>query len=209
MLERFRTGSATTFTDGWRECVLMKTVRIAVAGLLAVSLSVLVLAASDKGKDNNERGNRLRATLIGYDEVPSVNTPASGRFRARISDDGQSIDYTLTFSGIATAVQQSHIHFAQKSVNGSIVVWLCQGVLRAPAAVAALTPECPQEGTVTGTITSANVLASAATQQLPANRLDAVIAAIRAGSAYANVHSATSGGGEIRGQIKTDDDGDQ
>jgi hypothetical protein len=189
--------------------MLMKTLRIAVAGLLALSLSMVALTASDKDKEDKDRGNRLRATLIGYDEVPSVNTPASGRFRATISDDGQSIDYTLSFSGIVTAVQQSHIHFAQKSVNGSIVVWLCQGVLRAPAAVATLTPECPQEGTVTGTITAANVLASAATQQLAANKLDAVIAAIRAGSAYANVHSATSGGGEIRGQIKTDDDRDR
>ena len=120
----------------------MKTVRIAVAGFLAVSLSMLALAASDRGKEDKDHGNRLRATLIGYDEVPSVNTPASGRFRARISDDGQSIDYTLTFSGIVTPVQQSHIHFAQKSVNGSIVVWLCQGVLRAPASFT-LRPSSP------------------------------------------------------------------
>lgn len=183
----------------------MKTLRIAVAAFLAVSVSMIALAASDEGKEERDRGNRLSATLIGYREVPSVNTPAHGRFRARISDDGQSIDYTLTFTGIATTVQQSHIHFAQKSVNGSIVVWLCQGALRAPAAVAALTPECPQEGTVSGTITSANVLASAAAQQLGVNRLDEVIAAIRAGVAYANVHSAVSPGGEIRGQIKVDD----
>jgi hypothetical protein len=53
---------------------------------------MLALAASDKGKENKDRGNRLRATLIGYDEVPSVTTPASGRFRATISGDGRSID---------------------------------------------------------------------------------------------------------------------
>lgn len=185
----------------------MKTLRFAVAGLIALSLSTVAhVRASDRGGDDRDGGNRLRATLIGNQEVPSVNTPAMGRFEAKISDDGKSITYTLSFDGIASVVQQAHIHFAQKSVNGSIVVWLCQGAVRAPAAVALLTPECPQNGTVMGTITAANVLASAAAQQLPANGLDAVIAAIRAGVAYANVHSEVSPGGEIRGQIKIDDD---
>jgi CHRD domain len=58
---------------------------------------------------------------------------------------------------------------------------------------------------VTGTITTANVIAGAtATQQLVAGDLAAVIAAIRSGAAYANVHTTPSPGGEIRGQIKHD-----
>jgi hypothetical protein len=42
-----------------------------------------------------------------------------------------------------------------------------------------------------------------ATQQLNAGDLAAVITAIRAGAAYANVHTTLSPGGEIRGQIRT------
>ena len=125
-------------------------------------------------------------------------------FRATISKDEQSIEYTLSFSGLSSAVQQAHIHFAQRHVNGGIVVWLCQGVVRAPAAVANLTPECPQEGVVAGLITAENVLAIATTQQIAAGELAEVIAALRGGAAYANVHSAVSGGGEIRGQISAD-----
>jgi hypothetical protein len=57
---------------------------------------------------------------------------------------------------------------------------------------------------VSGTITSANVIAGAtATQQLVAGALPAVIKAIHAGAAYANVHTTVSPGGEIRGQIRT------
>ncbi|TMH09890.1 MAG: CHRD domain-containing protein, partial [Betaproteobacteria bacterium] len=41
-----------------------------------------------------------------------------------------------------------------------------------------------------------------ASQQLTANDLDEVLAAIRAGVAYANIHTAISSGGEIRGQIR-------
>jgi CHRD domain len=56
---------------------------------------------------------------------------------------------------------------------------------------------------VSGVITTANVIAGAtASQQLAAGDLAAVITAIHAGAAYANVHSNLSTGGEIRGQIR-------
>jgi CHRD domain-containing protein len=187
----------------------MKTLRLALAAFifLATVLTVTHVAASDdRGGDS---GNRLRATLIGFEEVPVVSTVAKGRLKAEIATDGQSIDYELTFSGLQGVVQQSHIHVAQKSVNGVIVLWLCQGATRAPAA-AGFVPECPQQGTVTGTLTAANVVQPAPpaqpTQQILAGELDEVIAAIRAGNGYANVHTAPSPGGEIRGQIRVLDD---
>ena len=80
----------------------------------------------------------------------------------------------------------------------------------APATVAGLTPLCPQSGTVTGQITAANVIAAAtASQQIVAGELAEVIAAIRAGRAYVNVHSTPlTPGGEIRGQVQADDEDD-
>jgi len=194
-----------------KERVQMKAGHVITSGLVALSMSMVgVVAASDRGRDHD---NRISATLIGYDEVPSVSTPASGRFHGTIARNGGSIDYTLSFDGIATTVNQAHIHFAQRSVNGAIVVWLCQGATRAPAAVASLTPECPASpgGMVSGTITADSVLAQAvgsagAAQQIQQGELNEVIAAIRAGRAYANVHSSVSPGGEIRGQIRVDDD---
>ena len=145
---------------------------------------------------------RIQADLTGYEEVPAVSTVASGDFRAKISPDDQTIDYELTYSGLQGTVQQGHIHVAQLSVNGSIVIWLCQTAapFLDPAGRA---PQCPQSGTVTGLITSANVIAgSMPPQQLTAGDLAEVIAAIRAGAAYANVHTNLSPGGEIRGQIR-------
>jgi hypothetical protein len=147
----------------------------------------------------------IRGRLVGYQEVPSVSTPASGEFKAQISRDDGMIEYELTYSGLVGTVQQSHIHFGQRSVNGSIVIWLCQTTTTpAPATVAGLTPFCPQSGTVTGHITAANVInASTPSQQITAGELAEVIAAIRAGYAYANVHTTPlNPGGEIRGQLR-------
>jgi len=177
---------------------MMKSLPLTLAAVVILASAVSARAADD----------HIHAKLSGYQEVPSVSTPASGEFNARIAKDEQSIDYELSFSGLVGTVQQSHIHFAERGVNGSIVVWLCQtATTPAPAAVAANTPVCPQSGTVTGTITAASVITAAtASQQIVAGELAEVIAAIRAGVAYANVHATPlNPGGEIRGQLKVND----
>jgi hypothetical protein len=146
------------------------------------------------------RSEPIQAMLSGWEEVPSVSTVATGEFRGTISADAQFIDYEFTYSGLQGTVTQAHIHVARRMANGSIVIWLCQTTTNpGPEGTAMCTPG---SGSFTGTITSANVLAgSNASQQLTANDLAEVIAAIRAGATYANVHTTLSTGGEIRGQI--------
>jgi hypothetical protein len=125
-----------------------------------------------------------------------------GEFTATIAPDGEVINYTEIYSGLQAPVTQSHIHVGQLGVTGSVVIFLCQ-TAGSPDPTG-LAPQCPQEGTVSGVITAANVIAgSQAPQQLAAGDLAAVITAIRAGAAYANVHTQVSPGGEIRGQIRT------
>ncbi len=165
----------------------MKRLAIAAAALAATS----VFAADPPGF-------AFHADLIGFQEVPSVSTSARATFDAELAGDLQSIDYTLTISGLSSAIAQAHIHFAQVAVNGPIVIWLC-GTTALPGPAG--TPTCPQSGSVRGTITSTSVLASPTTQQLAAGDLARIITALRAGAAYANIHTANSPGGEIRGQI--------
>jgi hypothetical protein len=152
-------------------------------------------------------GDKIHAKLVGYDEVPSVSTAASGEFEARISRDEQFIDYELTYRGLQGTVTQAHIHFGQRHTAGGIVVWLCETAgTQSPIAT---TPTCPPSTatgvTVSGTISAADVVAPAsAAQQISPGELAEVIAAIRAGAAYANVHTNISPAGEIRGQIGGD-----
>ncbi len=159
----------------------------------------LVILAFTALAVNAAQAETIQATLTGYQEVPSVSTVASGEFRGFISRNDDSIAYELSYSGLQGDVRQAHIHVAQPSVNGSIVIWLC-GTVSNPGPGG--TQICPQAGTITGTISAANVIAgSTASQQLSAGDLDEIVRAIRAGSAYVNVHTDLSTGGEIRGQI--------
>jgi len=146
---------------------------------------------------------QIGALLTGYEETPAaVSTTGRGEFTATIDADGDAIVYTETYSGLQGPVTQSHIHVGQLGVSGSVVIFLCQTAANPDPT--GLAPQCPQEGTVSGTITAANVIAgSTASQQLVAGDLAAVITAIRAGAAYANVHTNPSPGGEIRGQLRT------
>jgi hypothetical protein len=172
-----------------RRCHMRFRVFIAILGSLLVTATV---ATADQ----------IHALLTGYEEAPAVSTTGSGEFTATIDPAGEVILYTETFSGLQGTVTQSHIHVGQLSVIGSVVIYLCQTSTNPDPT--GLAPECPQQGTVTGVITVANVIAGAtASQQLAAGDLAAVITAIRAGAAYANVHTNLSPGGEIRGQIRT------
>src|SRR5216110_3253280 len=157
-----------------------------------VALSAAI-AASTAGADD-----KIRATLMGFQEVPAVSTQATATFEAVISPNGDAIDYEITYSGMQGTVTQSHVHVGQRRVNGGIVLWIC-GTTGTPGPAG--TPTCTSpNGHFAGTWRPENVQ-TVATQQLGGD-IGEVITAIRAGNAYMNVHSNLSPGGEIRGQIR-------
>ena len=50
--------------------------------------------------------------MTGYAEIPAtLSTVATGEFTARLSDDGKSLHYKLTYSGLEGTVTQAHVHF--------------------------------------------------------------------------------------------------
>lgn len=166
---------------------------------LAVLASIGVLAGGSvalaHGGDDDGHGSRFHAVLSGYHEVPAISTPASGTFKARL-DDG-AIRWRLSYRDLTGAVQQAHVHFAQEDVNGGVSAFLCSNLAGAPAGVQAC-PAAP--ATITGTIEADDVVGPAE-QGIAPGEIDELLAAMRAGVTYANVHSDTFPNGEIRGQI--------
>jgi hypothetical protein len=173
----------------------MRRVALSIAVIAAVSASTVVWAQGFK---------KISEFLTGYQEVPSVSTTATGDFNARISNDGSRIDWELSYADLEGAVQQAHIHFGQKGVNGGISVFLCTNLGNGPAGM----QPCPAPpATISGTILAADVspnipaTAAARTQGINTGEIAELIKAIRAGATYVNVHSTLWPGGEIRSQI--------
>jgi hypothetical protein len=181
----------------------MKSLRVR----LAVVVAVLGAAGIGTAAIAHDR-SRFAANLTGYEEVPTLSTQGVGSFQASINRGRDEIRYTLSYRGPFDAVAaggtvtQAHIHLGARAVNGGVVAFLCSNLGNGPAG----TPACPLEGSVSGTITPAQVGAGAADQGITAGEFGELVRALRAGAAYANVHTTTKAGGEIRGQIDGDDD---
>jgi hypothetical protein len=156
-------------------------------------------AASDNAAHQNAGDGAFaaRARLEGFQETPAISTTGHGSFSAKLSPDQQSIDFELSYADLAGtanggSVLAAHIHLGQRGVAGGVSVPLCGGAK----------PACPTpSGSVTGTLTASDVTGPAA-QGISAGQLDKLVAAIRAGVTYANVHTTQFPGGEIRGQLK-------
>ena len=172
--------------------------KVSLIALLVVCLGTFALGFTDGLKN-------IKEFLIGYEEVPSISTAANGEFKARINQDETAITYTLSYSDLEGAVQQSHIHLGQKGANGGISVFLCSNLGNGPAG----TQACPPApATITGTITAADVspnipsTLAARNQGLDTGEFAEFLSALRAGKTYVNVHSSKFPGGEVRSQIK-------
>lgn len=160
-----------------------------VASLLAVGAAAALLVTPAAAETKNVQ-------LSGFEEVPVVLTDATGEFRARIANDDSSIEYSLSYEGF-TGLTQAHIHIAQPNVSGNIVLFLCTNLGNGPTG----TQTCPQPpATITGVLQASDIVPQL-TQDVSAGELSVVIAAIRRGLAYVNMHSTQSPSGVIRGQF--------
>jgi hypothetical protein len=178
---------------------------IVIAIGLGVSLTATgALVTASRGEDRDEDDeDEFKAKLHGFQEVPAISTTGRGTFKAVLSGDRLSLRYTLTYSGLIGEVHQAHIHLGQMGVNGGVSVFLCETTGSPdPFAEGAAgdAPTCPQEGTVTGTLTAVNIIGPNA-QGIAPGEFGELVVALEAGVTYANVHSMRWPGGEIRGQI--------
>jgi len=175
--------------------------RTALLAMFLGALAVLAIgsyATADSGKKNVNTGP-MSGYLEGAPGGP-VSSVATGSFEATIDDAAREIHFTLSYSGLEGDVRQGHIHFGQRSVNGGISIWLCETEINPRPVGSPDVPDCPQSGTVEFTVGADHVVGPAG-QGIAGGEFEEMVAASRAGRAYANVHSAKFPGGEIRGQI--------
>jgi hypothetical protein len=120
-----------------------------------------------------------------------------GEFRAALVND-TTIHYVFRYAGLEGGTSLfAHVHFGQRSVAGGVSFFLCGGSTKPDP--------CPNvQGTVEGNVTPADVIGPNG-QGIEPGSFGEILRAMRAGHAYANIHTTRWPGGEIRGQINDHD----
>ena len=166
---------------------------IALGSLAAIALTVVAVAEPPGAR-------HFVAHLEGGQEVPVRETNATGQAIFKLSEDETEIQYRLIVANIDN-VTASHIHLGMAGVNGGVVVFLAGNFP-------------PGGGRVQGVLAEGIIRAANLTGTLAGmTDLSVLVAALRAGAAYVNVHTsdgvdpANTGpgdfpGGEIRGQLR-------
>jgi hypothetical protein len=155
--------------------------------LATVALATVLVAPAA-----HSQTSKFFATLSGSKEVPQISTAGTADFRMTIR--GGNITFSLTFSGLSSSLTLAHLHFAPTKVSGGVMIFLCGGGGQ---------PDCPAvtDGTITGTITSANVTGPI-TQGIDVGDLGEALVAVDGGLSYVNMHTTNFPSGEVRGQVR-------
>ena len=193
---------------------------------LAVTAGLLVACGQDRSTPTGleirtplfvaigQSNFNLGTHLTGHEEVLVVapgaphpsDSPAQGEAIFRVSDDGLTADFRLIASNIEN-VNQSHIHCGRPGENGPVRMWLYPVI----GATGAAGPN--GAGPTNGVLASGTFSFGSVTCPASAVVTDmSLLAAMRAGLTYVNVHTndgvgvANTGpgdfpGGEIRGQL--------
>ena len=125
--------------------------------------------------------------LSGANEVPA--RPASGNGAMGFVVTGNRVDYSIEINGLS-AITGAHLHSGAAGVNGPIRIALYPG----PGSNFSTNPS----GRIDGQFYEGSFEASDVTGISFAD----LVAGMRAGTVYGNVHTSAFPGGEIRGQVQ-------
>jgi hypothetical protein len=164
----------------------------------AAGIACALLTAGSLAGDSAPTRFAVQADLTGYEEVPAISTVAKGTFDAWIDTEAGQIFYKLKYDGLEGTVTQSHVHFGQMGVNAGISFFLCTNAGNGPAG----TQTCPEGPAVVEGVIDASLIIGPVGTGIEPGAFAEIVAAIRNGTAYANVHSSKWPAGEIRGQLK-------
>ncbi|HEX4633189.1 MAG TPA: CHRD domain-containing protein [Gemmatimonadales bacterium] len=149
--------------------------KLALAGGLLIALPAAAQTYGDSMKPQT-KAQTFSATLTGTHEVPQVNTIGTGMVKFTVKNDS-TIVFDLSLKGVPD-VTGAHIHLGADGAAGE--------------AVATLIQRADPGGKISGTISP---------KDLHGTTMSQLIAAMKSGGAYVNVHTKTHPDGEVRGEI--------
>ena len=172
-------------------------------GSAAVSATAAMAGSSSSSSSSLPSagsGKHFSAVLTGDNEVPPVNTDATGKIKLFANPQQSTLDYQFSISDLNGVVTGAHIHKGSIGINGPVVATLKTGntFAGASASTSGTDGGGSTSTSVSGTITSADLKGPLAGKQITD-----LIRLIEDGKAYVNVHTDQNSNGKIRGQLKS------
>src|SRR6186997_1037246 len=155
-----------------------------VTGIAALGIGSYALAGA-LDPPNIPDKKHFKSNLNGYQEVPSVSSTGFGDFEAELVEP-ERIHWVFRYAALEGGTSLfAHIHFAQRGVNGGVMVFICGGGTKP-------TP-CPNvAGVVEGDWVPADIVSSsgATTQGVEPGSWAEFLHALQVGHAYVNIHTS-------------------
>jgi len=148
---------------------------------LVSGLLIAIPAAAQTYGDSTKPQSKpqtFSAMLVGTHEVPAVNTVGTGMAKFTVKNDSV-IMFEMSLKGVPD-VTGAHIHLGADGASGAPVATLMKGADPGGKVSGMITPKDLQDGTT----------------------MAQLIAAMKSGGAYVNVHTKTHPDGEVRGEIQ-------
>lgn len=141
----------------------------------------------EDAEDEDDSDTRtFTAELTGDEEVPEVDTDASGDAELEFEEGADGIEYFIDVQDIVD-VTAAHIHMGADGENGDVVATLYSE---------------DASGEIDGELASGDLVASDLEGPLEGQEIEDLVELIEDGEAYVNVHTVENPDGEIRGQLE-------
>ena len=166
-----------TRTTRLKALAIISALAFAALGIIAIITQQQPTAYAQQ----QQQSQTFMAKLTGRDEVPPVDTLATGMAQFQLSSDGKEINYDLSATNL-NGFMMAHIHQGKTGENGQPVT--------APLSMGK------------EKITSSDLQGSSTGKQI-----SDLFDLMKNGGAYVNVHTQQHQNGEIRGQIMSGSSG--
>jgi hypothetical protein len=153
-----------------------------------MALSSILLLGSISIMDISVFAAKFTAIMSGSNEVPPVDTSATGYTSFRTAANNTVIKYKVNVTGISN-VTGAHIDFGKASANGDMIVDLLKDSKKNPT---------KQGMAIRGNITDADLAGP-----LKGKTFAELISTMKNGDTYVNIDTPTQLNREIRGQIES------
>jgi hypothetical protein len=160
---------------------------------VAVALATFVLACNDSTDPDDDDDVTYTANLTSGAELHNVTGATATGTATLTLDDDNDLEVKVVVNGnLSSAVTMAHIHGpATASQTAGIILDFVPSMTNVISAQT-------RTGTVVNTTYDLDALGTSGVLKISA---DSLIKLLNNGNAYVNVHSATNGSGELRGQI--------